>query len=124
MCLAFSATALCAPSLVDRSTLNLNLKAPEENVLKLSPEVSIRPERDSPTSKLSVKPPGTGKATATSGLWNQKWVYYIANITIGNQQIPLQIDTGSADTWFIQDQLTCMKEDPWTGLPKNAPVRS
>ncbi|KAH8900250.1 acid protease [Thozetella sp. PMI_491] len=39
-------------------------------------------------------------------------VYYIVDLVVGNQSIPVSIDTGSSDTWFIQEPLKCIPFNP------------
>lgn len=36
---------------------------------------------------------------------------YIANVTIGEQEIPLLIDTGSSDLWVAPDSFVCLDEN-------------
>lgn len=36
---------------------------------------------------------------------------YIADVTIGDQEIPLLIDTGSADLWVAPDNFVCLDEN-------------
>jgi hypothetical protein len=41
-------------------------------------------------------------------LRNANNIYYLVDITVGNQTIPVYIDTGSSDTWIVQQPLECV----------------
>ena len=41
-------------------------------------------------------------------LRNIRDIYYIIDIEVGNQTIPVSVDTGSSDTWFIQQPFQCV----------------
>lgn len=49
-----------------------------------------------------------GESTASVKLTGQS---YIADVTIGGQEIPLLIDTGSADLWVAPDNFVCLDEN-------------
>lgn len=49
-----------------------------------------------------------GKSVATVQLTGQS---YIADVTIGEQEIPVLIDTGSADLWVAPDSFVCLDEN-------------
>lgn len=34
-------------------------------------------------------------------------VYYIIDLVVGNQTIPVSVDTGSSDTWMVQEPYQC-----------------
>ncbi|KAK4222757.1 putative eukaryotic aspartyl protease [Podospora fimiseda] len=46
--------------------------------------------------------------TRPANLTNVHDVYYIIDITVGNQTIPVSIDTGSSDTWLVQEPYECV----------------
>lgn len=35
-------------------------------------------------------------------------IYYVTDITVGNRTVPVTIDTGSSDTWFIRSPFVCL----------------
>jgi len=39
---------------------------------------------------------------------NMKDVYFVVDIEIGGQTIPLHVDTGSSDTWLVADSFRCV----------------
>ena len=41
-------------------------------------------------------------------LRNIRDIYYIVDIQVGNQTVPVSVDTGSSDTWFIQQPFQCV----------------
>ncbi|KAH8903832.1 acid protease [Coniochaeta sp. PMI_546] len=43
-----------------------------------------------------------------AGLYNAQDMYYITDITVGNKTVPVTIDTGSSDTWFVRSPFTCV----------------
>lgn len=43
-----------------------------------------------------------------AGLTNIQDIYYVADIMVGNQTLPVCIDTGSSDTWFIKSPFVCL----------------
>ena len=43
-----------------------------------------------------------------TNLTNINDVYYIIDIEVGNQSIPVTLDTGSSDTWLVQRPYTCV----------------
>ena len=43
-----------------------------------------------------------------AGLYNAQDMYYITDITVGNVTVPVTIDTGSSDTWFVRSPFTCV----------------
>ncbi len=49
---------------------------------------------------------------ASADLRNVDDIYYIADLKIGNQTIAVSVDTGSSDTWFIQEPLSCIPFNP------------
>lgn len=49
-----------------------------------------------------------GKSVATIQLTGQS---YIADVTIGEQEIPVLIDTGSADLWVAPESFACLDEN-------------
>lgn len=49
-----------------------------------------------------------GQSTASVQLTGQS---YITNVTVGEQQIPVLIDTGSADLWVAPDSFVCLDEN-------------
>lgn len=49
-----------------------------------------------------------GKSVATVQLTGQS---YIADVTIGDQVIPVLIDTGSADLWVAPDNFVCLDKN-------------
>ncbi|KAK3987995.1 aspartic protease PEP3 [Cladorrhinum sp. PSN332] len=46
--------------------------------------------------------------TRPANLTNVHDVYYIIDLTVGNQTIPVSIDTGSSDTWLVQEPYECV----------------
>ncbi|KAK4162920.1 aspartic protease PEP3 [Cladorrhinum sp. PSN259] len=46
--------------------------------------------------------------TRPTNLTNVHDVYYIIDITVGNQTVPVSIDTGSSDTWLVQEPYECV----------------
>ncbi len=71
--------------------------------------------RDDITARLPT--PG-GRAD----LRNYDDVYYIIDLKVGNQNVPVSIDTGSSDTWFVQDPLNCIPFNPFVGYPSSPPT--
>lgn len=49
-----------------------------------------------------------GESTASVQLTGHT---YVANVTIGEQEMPVLIDTGSADLWVAPDSFVCLDED-------------
>ncbi|KAK1826812.1 aspartic protease PEP3 [Podospora conica] len=43
-----------------------------------------------------------------SRLTNVRDFYYIIEVELGKQKIPLHLDTGSSDTWMVQDPFECV----------------
>ncbi|KXX82742.1 Aspartic protease PEP3 [Madurella mycetomatis] len=43
-----------------------------------------------------------------TSLRNAHDVYYIVDLVVGNQTIPVSVDTGSSDTWLIQEPYECV----------------
>jgi predicted aspartyl protease len=48
------------------------------------------------------------KQHGTVGLSNAHDVYYIIDMTVGNETIAVSLDTGSSDTWLVQQPLQCV----------------
>ncbi|KAK4182961.1 putative eukaryotic aspartyl protease [Podospora australis] len=47
-------------------------------------------------------------ANRPANLTNVHDVYYIIDLEVGNQIIPVSIDTGSSDTWFVKEPYECV----------------
>ncbi|KAK0629418.1 aspartic peptidase domain-containing protein [Bombardia bombarda] len=67
--------------------------------------------------------PGQGSTLRRRGimanLTNIHDVYYIIELQVGNQTIPVSVDTGSSDTWLVQNGYRCISyygETPDCGL--------
>ena len=54
---------------------------------------------------------GYGAASLTN-VWD---IMYMVDMTIGDQMMPLEIDTGSSDTWVVGKDFACVDKDmkPW-----------
>ena len=48
------------------------------------------------------------RANVSTSLTNVHDVYYIIDLKVGNQIIPVSVDTGSSDTWMVQEPYTCV----------------
>lgn len=65
-----------------------------------------------------------------TSLRNAYDVYYIVDLVVGNQTIPVSVDTGSSDTWLVQEPYECVSFwfDPggvsliWRWKPSAPPV--
>ncbi|KAK5657997.1 hypothetical protein OQA88_2551 [Cercophora sp. LCS_1] len=44
----------------------------------------------------------------TTSLVNVRDIYYIIDLKIGSQTIPVSVDTGSSDTWIVKQPYTCI----------------
>jgi predicted aspartyl protease len=71
----------------------------------MSPEDTAR-RRHKRHVAAPLDPPA--KLPGTTGLANSNDIYYIVDITVGNQTVPVSIDTGSSDTWMVQQPLQCV----------------
>jgi len=60
--------------------------------------------------------------TATAGLTLVRDEIYAADIQIGQQKLPLLVDTGSTDTWVLQSNFSCVPVNRF-GTRTQAPVR-
>lgn len=88
--------------------INLNTKATHYAPLRAHQETGnggLRPRR---AQRRAGQPGPWPKAD----LRNVDDVYYIIDLKMGNQTVPVSVDTGSSDTWFIQDPLFCIPFDP------------
>ena len=47
-------------------------------------------------------------SNSSTGLVNVHDVYYIIDLVIGNQTIPVTVDTGSSDTWVVKQPYQCI----------------
>jgi hypothetical protein len=48
------------------------------------------------------------RANVPARLRNVYDVYYIIDLEVGNQTIPVSVDTGSSDTWLVQEPYECV----------------
>lgn len=48
------------------------------------------------------------RGNSSTGIVNVHDVYYIIDLTIGNQTIPVTVDTGSSDTWVVKQPYQCI----------------
>ncbi|KAK3938550.1 hypothetical protein QBC46DRAFT_317501 [Diplogelasinospora grovesii] len=48
-----------------------------------------------------------GSGNVTTNLQNVHDIYYIIDLKVGNQTIPVSVDTGSSDTWMVQQPYEC-----------------
>ncbi|KAK3303818.1 aspartic peptidase domain-containing protein [Chaetomium strumarium] len=48
------------------------------------------------------------RANVPARLRNVYDVYYIIDLQVGNQTIPVSVDTGSSDTWLVQEPYECV----------------
>lgn len=51
----------------------------------------------------------------STGLTNVRDVYYIVDLLVGKETIPVSIDTGSSDTWMVKSPYNCLqfRFDSW-----------
>jgi hypothetical protein len=54
-----------------------------------------------------VRRRAAGRGSPTN-LRNVHDVYYIIDLIVGNQTIPVSVDTGSSDTWLVQEPYECV----------------
>lgn len=69
-------------------------------------DVEVRDIRDS-------GPYGAGYGAASLvNVWD---IMYMVDIRFGNQTLPMEIDTGSSDTWVVGENFACVDKDmkPW-----------
>ncbi|KAK3350264.1 aspartic peptidase domain-containing protein [Lasiosphaeria hispida] len=50
-----------------------------------------------------------GNVNVTQSLVNVHDVYYIIELLVGGQKIPVSVDTGSSDTWLVQQPYECVQ---------------
>ncbi|KAK3332945.1 aspartic peptidase domain-containing protein [Cercophora scortea] len=48
------------------------------------------------------------RGLSSSNLTNVHDIYYIIELTVGNEKINVSVDTGSSDTWLVQQPYTCV----------------
>lgn len=85
--------------------IDLNAKTPYYVSLRSAP----RTDGAAPISRrdgLGRRDPPYHQGNA--GLMNVQDMYYYTEITVGNKTVPVTIDTGSSDTWFVQSPFVCM----------------
>ncbi|KAL1836799.1 hypothetical protein VTJ49DRAFT_4641 [Mycothermus thermophilus] len=56
----------------------------------------------------AVHPALRRRATEPTKLKNIYDVYYSIDIQVGNQTVPVSVDTGSSDTWMVQEPYECV----------------
>ncbi|KAK0710272.1 aspartic peptidase domain-containing protein [Lasiosphaeria miniovina] len=63
-------------------------------------------------SHVAAKPQGGARlrrrSNAPANLTNVHDIYYIIDLLVGNQTIPVSVDTGSSDTWMVQHPYQCV----------------
>ena len=72
------------------------------------------PMRKQTVSPASIHPSLPRRNTPTR-LRNVYDVYYIIDLVVGNQTIPVSVDTGSSDTWLVQEPYECVSF--WVDYP-------
>jgi len=77
------------------------------NYLPMRRHVSSHP----PMGHSVLNRRGVGSANLTNFLD----VYYIVDLVLGNQSIPVSIDTGSSDTWVVKEPYDCVSF--WVPFP-------
>lgn len=75
--------------------------------------VSLRSMQRSDSSARAARRDGVASRDppyhqGNAGLYNAQDMYYITDITVGNKTVPVTIDTGSSDTWFVRSPFTCV----------------
>lgn len=85
--------------------IDLNAKAQHYVSLRSVPR-SASSVQTARRDRLAGRDPPYHQGNA--GLYNAQDMYYITDITVGNKTVPVTIDTGSSDTWFVQSPFTCM----------------
>lgn len=112
-------------SSIDHPLPSLQLRSPPAShtpnlgVANKAHHVRIRRSADAPAKHLALRSVlgldqdhigrrQDGEPAASVQLTGQS---YIANVTIGEQEIPLLIDTGSADLWVAPDSFVCLDEN-------------
>jgi hypothetical protein len=75
--------------------------------VKLSPEQAQERRRRLANLNTADPPPGGG-FPYQAGLTNMHDIYYMANITVGSENVAVSIDTGSSDTWFVKHPFLCV----------------
>ncbi|KAK3361421.1 aspartic peptidase domain-containing protein [Lasiosphaeria ovina] len=63
-------------------------------------------------SHVATKPQGGARlrrrSNVPASLTNVHDIYYIIDLLVGNQTIPVSVDTGSSDTWMVQHPYQCV----------------
>jgi hypothetical protein len=86
-------------------TIDLNAKAQHYVPLRSVPRTDGA-TRASRRDGLAGRDPPYHQGNAA--LYNAQDMYYITDITVGNKTVPVTIDTGSSDTWFVRSPFTCI----------------
>ncbi len=105
---------------VERASEAVDYNAKAQHYVSLR-QVSIGREEGSSIVPRIVAPSGPEappKLHGTTEVRNNDDVLYIVDLEVGAQSIPVSLDTGSSDTWFIQEPFSCVGM-----IPGNRPVR-
>ncbi len=46
-------------------------------------------------------------------LRNMNDIYFVVDISVGREVVPVHVDTGSSDTWIVQQPFHCLRENPY-----------
>lgn len=112
---SISTLASAGPVPSQAEVISVETKYPRDVDLNAKAEhfVSLRSVPRSDNSARAARRDGlTGRDPpyhqGNAGLYNAQDMYYITDITVGNKTVPVTIDTGSSDTWFVQSPFMCI----------------
>jgi len=81
------------------------------NYMQMKSGVIPHPDVEGINHRHLLRRQGAAAAAArniSAGLTNVHDIYYIVDLVVGNQTIPVSVDTGSSDTWVVQQPYQCV----------------
>lgn len=87
-----------------------NAIAVTSNYVSLRAVPKLAPDGSPKAGRRDLTDPPAGYPF-NAGLTNVQDIYYVTDIKVGNQTLPVSIDTGSSDTWFIKSPFTCINNN-------------
>ncbi|KAK3381047.1 aspartic peptidase domain-containing protein [Podospora didyma] len=94
------------------NVLQGNIVKPRDAVFRDAVTTHVVPMRshalDHPQEPQALRRRGNKRGNLPANLTNVHDIYYIIDLLVGNQTIPVSVDTGSSDTWFVQQPYQCV----------------
>ncbi len=117
---AWVQAAVAGPLVASRTSDAIDYNAPATHYVPIR-QVAAKPGQESLARPSILRAPANRGVVPDGGvpplpgalMRNMNDIYLIVDIKVGNQTIPVHVDTGSSDTWIVQSPISCVRANPF-----------